>query len=221
MAGLPAIPLRTRLLCGILSPAVTIIFIALALAGSPWFSWTENWLSDIGGEPGDRPIWSARGVPSILFNLGLILGGILGMVFWTGLNERFPVSEAGGELGMKLLLADMVLFTLVGVFPFSTGLLHMTVAFVFFLLLPFVFRFLGLALYQREESRNEGVVLTGFFFVSSMALVLLGAPRPWGGNAVVEMVPASCLTVFLIYFSVKYLREDEAGNRRNKKRDLS
>jgi len=219
MAGAFAIPLKIRLLCGILSPVVTIIFISLAIAGSPWFSWTGNWLSDIGGEPGDRPIWSARGTPSILFNLGLILGGILGMVFWTGLNERFPVSEAGGELGMKLLLTDMVLFTLVGVFPFSTGLLHMAVAFVFFLLLPFVFRFLALALYQREESRNEGVVLTGFFFVSSMALVLLGAPRPWGGNALVEMVPASCLTVFLIYFSVKYLKEEGAGIRKQQEQE--
>ena len=214
MAGLPAIPLKIRLLCGILSPVTTIIFISLAIAGSPWFSWTENWLSDIGGEPGDSSIWSARGTPSLLFNLGLVIGGVLGMVFWTGLKESLPVSKTGGEMGMKLLLADMVLFTLVGIFPFSIGLLHMLVAFVFFLLLPFVFLFLGLALYQREESRNEGVVLSGFFFASLIALVLLGAPRPWGGNAVVEMVPASCLAIFFIHFSVKYLRESEGGTRK-------
>jgi len=212
MAGLTAIPLKFRLLCGILSPAVTIIFISLALAGSPWFSWTENWLSDIGGEPGDRPIWSARGTPSILFNLGLFLGGILGLVFWTGLKERFPAPREEGELGMKLLLADMALFALVGVLPFSTGVPHMAVALVFFLLVPVFLHLLGQSLRQSEETREEGRLLRIMAWVSGISFLFLGAPRPWGGNAVVEMVPAGCLSVFSVYFALRYLGEEERTN---------
>jgi len=35
----------------------------------------------------------------------------------------------------------------------------------------------------------------------------------------VEMVPASCLTVFLIYFSVKYLKEEGAGIRKQQEQE--
>ena len=56
-------------LCGILSPIIGFIFISIAIQSAPWFSWTENWISDLGGFEGDRPIYSAKGTESILLNI--------------------------------------------------------------------------------------------------------------------------------------------------------
>ncbi|MEE9152300.1 MAG: hypothetical protein V3U20_10790, partial [Thermoplasmata archaeon] len=71
------VSLRTAGICGILSPLIAFTCIGLAILYSPWFSWTDNWLSDLGGFPGERPVWSAHGLSSILFNTGLIIAGIL------------------------------------------------------------------------------------------------------------------------------------------------
>ena len=201
-------PKKFALFCGILSPLVILSFISLALADSPWFSWTENWLSDIGGEPGDRPIWSARGTASILFNLGLIFGGLLAMVFWTELKEEMEIFEPEGRLAMKLFLVEAVALTLVGALPFSTGVPHMAVALIFFLLVPVFFFKIGRELYRREETRGESWLWISFFVLSATAVCCLALPRPWGGNAVVEMVPATSLSVFMIYYAFKFLRND-------------
>ena len=216
MARSLKIPRKLALFCGILSPLVTLIPIILALADSPWFSWTENWLSDIGGEPGDRPIWSARGSSSILFNLGLVFGGLLSMMFWTALKEEMKPLGPEGERALELFLMEGILLTLVGALPFSTGIPHMAVALVFFLLVPVFFLKIGRELDSREETRQEGKLWTFFFVLSATAIGGLALPRPWGGNAVVEMVPASCLSIFMIYYAQKFLRKHDPDKQRDK-----
>jgi len=54
-------------LCGLLFFLLPVICTLAAIFLSPGFSLKENWLSDLAGLPGERPIWSARGFPSVLF----------------------------------------------------------------------------------------------------------------------------------------------------------
>ena len=76
-----ALRLRLAGLCGLLSFFILMICIGLSIQYTSWFSWTENWLSELAGSFGETPIWSARGLPAIVFNGGLILSGIIGLLF--------------------------------------------------------------------------------------------------------------------------------------------
>ena len=196
---------KFKALCGILSPLVLLVLVSLAVAGSPWLSWTNNWLSDIGGEDGDRPIWWARGTPSLLFNLGLVLGGLLGLLFWQELKQRLPVTSERGRQGLSCVGVQLVALTLIGVFPITLSILHMIVALVFFFLAPVSLYLIGEDLYQQEKRRDQGQLWMRLASLSAVAFVLLGIPRPWGGNALVELVPAVCLTIFSVYYALEFL----------------
>jgi len=57
---------------GVLAPLVAFTLISLAITSHPQFSWTGNALSDLG---------VVEGVTAVLFNSGLIIGGILAIIF--------------------------------------------------------------------------------------------------------------------------------------------
>ena len=66
--------------CGILASIVVLSSVLIAISRSPSFSWTANMLSDLGDS---SKAASGNGAASI-FNSGLIVGGILMMVFAAG-----------------------------------------------------------------------------------------------------------------------------------------
>lgn len=68
--------LRASGFVGIVTPVIVFAFIVLSILTYPQFSWTNNALSDLGVVPG---------VTAILFNFGLILGGLLTLFFAIGL----------------------------------------------------------------------------------------------------------------------------------------
>ncbi|MDY6930863.1 MAG: DUF998 domain-containing protein [Halobacteriota archaeon] len=196
-----------KVLCGIIGPIVTFTCIAVAIYLSPWFSWTENWLSDLGGSPGERPIWSANGAPSIIFNLGPISGGIFGILFIDVLRmSRLRKSEIG-RVALHLLMIDMAFLVLIGVFPETTGRAHLVVSTTFFLLVPLSLIPIGVALI-RESSRRLGGFSALLGFISLSSFPLLDVPRPWGGNAFVEMFPSVSISLFSIVFGILMFRRD-------------
>ena len=93
----------TRLagICGILIPVVVFTSILLALAGAPWFRWTNNALSELGVE----------GVSAFFFNNGLILGGILAFIFSIGLMRTLKK-----KTGAYILAASSLALIGVGLF---------------------------------------------------------------------------------------------------------
>lgn len=62
---------------GVLTPIVAFTLISLAIASYSEFSWTGNALSDLGIQ---------EGATAILLNSGLIIAGILTIVFALGLS---------------------------------------------------------------------------------------------------------------------------------------
>jgi len=85
--------LRVAGLCGVIVPVVAFSCIFIAISLSPWFSWTENALSDLG-----------VGGAAWVFNSGLMVGGILTMVFAVGLWAAFRKRSLGrvGAVGCFL-----------------------------------------------------------------------------------------------------------------------
>jgi len=100
----------------ILGAAVPLLLIAVSIAASPWFSFTNNALSDLGH--------ATRSRVAPIFNLGLATGGLLIVV---------TACMLAGSLAYRLLLGATGYFLmLVGVFDEIYGRLHFYVSVAFF-----------------------------------------------------------------------------------------
>jgi hypothetical membrane protein len=162
-------------ICGILGQSFTFICIFLAISVSPWFSWTNNALSNLGDltRPTSAPI----------FNIGLIVGGILTAIFALGLSMKTKTNTLG-------LVATILLFACglgmigVGIFPENYPLPHVISAMTIFVPIT-----ASLLLFAVAQLRGKSMMTFG---VVSLALGLVGFVNwfmPWGNAiAVWEMV---------------------------------
>ena len=69
--------------CGIASQLVALTALLVTASSSPWFSWTESHLSAFGVE----------GTAAKLFNYGLVLTGVLSLIFAIGLGRSLLSSR--------------------------------------------------------------------------------------------------------------------------------
>ena len=164
--------LKVAGLCGVTGPIITISLIALAISRSPWFSWTENALSDLGVHGS-----------SAMFNSGLLIGGLLSCAFALGLREVLR-SRILGHVGAVILLLGSVAMCGIGIFTESAGELHTYVSVAFFVLFPVALWLVGAALVQkREKGMGLFVIVAGVFAVAVWAL-------PWPAVAIPEILSA-------------------------------
>ncbi len=102
------------------APIIPLILISIAILISPWFSITDNALSDLGHAIKSDAAW--------IFNLGLALGGML----FLGIGFYLFSKES-----VKMINANIILIGLfmdfVGVFDEVYGKLHFIVSLLLFL----------------------------------------------------------------------------------------
>ena len=105
-------------LFGIAAPLTAIIFIAIAIALSPWFRWETNALSDLGNSVGSDT--------ASIFNFGLLLTGFLTIIYsMTSFKKHAKVTS------YFLMLTGFSL-QLVGAFDEVYGMLHTQISVLFF-----------------------------------------------------------------------------------------
>ena len=197
--------LKVAGVCGVLVPVVAFMFIGLAIYYSPWFTWTGNWLSELAGTAGEKPIWAARGIGSLLFNIGIMIAGILGVVCAIAAGRIRVLNNRLGRLGTHLLFIDMMALCAIGVFPLTTGYPHDIVSFLFFILVPLSLIPIGAVL--RESSKKSfGWFMMLVGVISLCSFPLLFVPQPWGGNAIIEMIPAVSISACAMVFGISLLK---------------
>jgi hypothetical membrane protein len=101
-------------ICGILGPLVGFVFISLSISYSPWFSFTDNWLSDLGVD----------GFPALLFNSGLAIAGLSGIVFSLAFIKKNPAGY--------VMLVTTISLVGVGLFNEKMGAAHLVFSVLFF-----------------------------------------------------------------------------------------
>ena len=166
--------------CGILASVVVFSSVLAAISQSPGFSWTANALSDLG----------VSGAASI-FNSGLIVGGILMMVFAAGL---FVVGRSALErAGAALLFIGAIALSGIGVFT-EAGDIHFYVAVAFFGISSLSLLLIG-----------SGSIVAGskkFGLLTVLAGVLAGLPWAfswaWIGLAIPETLSAIVIFIWVI-----------------------
>jgi len=180
--------------CGILASVVVLSCVLIAVSRSPSFSWTNNMLSDLGDST--KPAVSGNGADST-FNSGLIIGGILMIVFAVG---RLVVG--GGvlqRLGTILLLLGAIALAGIGVFTQSAGDIHMYVAGAFFGLCALSFFLIGGGLIL-AKSKKFGLltVLAGFLVGIPWALVSV-----YSGWAIPETLSAGVIFIWVVVEGIR------------------
>ena len=112
---------------GVVAAGVSLASVLLATMLSPDFAWTANALSNL-GVPG-----TAAGTPTtaLLFNGGLIVGALVGLVFAFFLWRR--AENRGKRVVAVLLAVTLAAMGAIGVFPQGSPL-HVPVAVAFFVL---------------------------------------------------------------------------------------
>ncbi len=135
----PHTRLRLAALCGMVGPPLGLLLVAVAIHQTPWFSFTDNALSDMGS-------WDEPG--AVWFNVGVMLAGVMSALFVVQALYPFScqlVSQVfkldGFHLGTfnlvaistSLLGAGSLGLLCVGLFTIDDYNLHAFFATVFFL----------------------------------------------------------------------------------------
>ena len=189
-------------ICGILAPIVAFACILLSILFASSFSWTDNALSDLGIMPDPT---------AILFNSGLIVGGLLAIVFAVGLFF-FIKDKSVGRVGALLFIIDCLALTGIGVFPENTGSMHLYVSVAFFALFPFSM-FL-ITTYFVLASRNKMAIFT---FLVSVFAASVWIAEFWikyvPGVAIPETLSGVATSLWAVFTSITMLKTEPRLNK--------
>ncbi len=180
--------------CGILGSTLSITLVLIATVLSPWFSWENNALSEMG-----------VGEMSLLFNGAMLIGGILIFFFALGLREYLDGNRLT-QVGVNLIIIASVFLALIGVFTFDMMMLHGIVSLGPLLLAPLGFVFIG---FGTEEStiRKFGIVcgVAALFSILVLPMIILFLQFKVG-FAVPEIINTFITTVWLFGMGIKLIK---------------
>jgi len=181
--------LKFALLCGMITPIISLSFITVAIAYTPQFNWFTWALSDLGVHQA-----------AFIFNSGLIIGGILATMFAVGLMQILR-KKILGFLGTFTLVLSSINLCAVGVFPESAGRIHFYVSLAFFVLLAISLLFIGASLIRESSQRYLGL----FTILTVVAGSVAALAVPHEGMAIPEMIGALAGSVWAVVLSVTFL----------------
>lgn len=162
--------------------ATVFVFACILVAIASWrqFSWTNNALSDLGVQ---------NGITAIVFNSGLIIGGILFAVFATGLFGYFH--NLAGKVGAAVFVLACVMLIAIGTFNEHFSPIHYLVSVGLFTLMPISMLIFVVAFWVQRER-----VLGTFTLACSLV-----AAAVWVLELTVHYVPAVAIPEFVSGFA--------------------
>jgi hypothetical membrane protein len=177
---------RNYALLGVVAPLVATLFIATSIVLSPWFSWGNNALSDLGH--------SVDSAVAPLFNFGLLLCGFLLILYSFKCFKKYAKYTS-----YMLVLAGLSL-QLVAMFDEVYGSLHFLVSVLFFASLGFA------SLSYGVEKRS--VLAFAALAVSVASWILYGLDVYSAGVAVPETVSVVAVSLWVVLSSFRiYFQE--------------
>lgn len=155
---------------GIIAPVLAFSCILVAVASYPEFSWTDNALSDLG---------VTTGIAGPVFNFGLIMSGILILIFaYFGLFKYFR-NRWLGKSGAGTFAAAALALIGIGIANENIAPYHYLFSVAFFVLLPISLLIITTAFAVKRETKMMLFTL----------LIAAAAATPW-----------------ILYFMVQYVR---------------
>ena len=181
---------RTAGICGIASQLAILTVMLVVIYSSPWFSWTEDNISILG----------VQGSAVAVFNCGLILTGVLSLIFAIGLRKSL-LSSRLGQLGIASLILGSLAFSAMGIFPLSIDLPHDLASIAFFVFVILAFLLVGVAAMSASQ------VSWGLLSLSAVVIIIVFRliPWPWSGGAIPQLLFCLPWSVWTLVFGIGLL----------------
>jgi len=188
--------IRIAGISGIIASTLPLIMIFASTMLEKSFSWNKNALSDIGVS---QTAW--------LFNSGLIIGGLLNLLFAFGLRNYLGKKRLV-KVGVSLLIVSSVSLELVGVLTENYNIIHGLVALGYLLLAPVAIICIG----QGEKNKQFGKVSLALGITALLAIfglpVITFVANLQIGFAVPEFVESLVLSIWTFWVSLNLLRRN-------------
>jgi hypothetical membrane protein len=111
-----------------------------------------------------------------------------------------------GRIGVFLLILDMFALCFIGIFPETTGYLHTFVSVLFFFLIALSLLIIGNVLRKQSMGKlGKFIIILGL--ISFCSFPFFAIPRPWGNNAITELIPIISLSIFTILFGISLIKD--------------
>jgi hypothetical membrane protein len=183
---------------GISSVLVAYVLIFISISLSPWFSWFNNALSDLGNTSVQRNVSSGA---AWTFDAGLIVSGVLMILF-----AVFLMMDAGFSWKYLIWCIPLALgsvdLSLIGIFNESFGSIHLVVSIVFFFLTALILLLYSYVSFPMGTPRTGVVALILGVFCSAMWI----AKFPWQGVAIQEATTSAASAVLVILVCARILK---------------
>ena len=168
-------------LLGIIGPLVAIFFIFLSIILSPWFSWENNALSDLGN--------SVISDVAYLFNFGLLLSGFLTIIYSITSFMKYA------KFTSYFLILTGLSLQLVSTFDEVYGMLHLQISILFFAALGFT------SVSYIIEKRS--VLAVAALIIGLASWVLFGLKIYSTGIAVPEIISSMATASWLVISALR------------------
>lgn len=175
-------------ICGLIGAIIFSLMWSAAVYVDGHWIFGEETLSELGG---DRPgRW--------LFNSGVIIEGVLALVFSTGMYKLMKGYRAG-RIGAAIMFLGGVALIGVGIFPIDTGTPHTVFSYVFFGLMLLALSILILPLFRHTLFGKAMGIITLLAVAISLAF-LFSSPIP-----LTEAVAVICLLIWSSAISIQII----------------
>jgi hypothetical membrane protein len=181
-------------LCGMVTPTLTLTLIFMSIAMSPWFSWHDNALSDMG----------VSATPN-LFNAALLIGGLLYIVFVIGFLRWHGLRSQLAKLAAVAMIIGAIGLFLVGILTEEAGRIHYYVAATYFLATPLAYGLLGI-----DWVRHGGKLMGWLTIAAGITAFLMIAAVPHKRIAVPEILATLTMAMWTFALGLKMLIEPNA-----------
>jgi len=178
---------RSYALLGLAAPLVAILFIALSIGLSPWFSWGSNALSDLGRSAATDVTPKSEVAP--LFNFGLLLCGFLLILY------SFTSFRKHAKYTSYILVIVGLTLQLVATFDEVYGSLHFLVSVLFFAALGFA------SISYAVEKRS--VLAFAALAIGSVSWILYGLDVYSAGIAVPETASSMAAVTWVMLSALR------------------
>jgi hypothetical membrane protein len=188
--------IRIAGISGIIASTLPLIMIFASTMLEKSFSWNKNALSDIGVS---QTAW--------LFNIALIIGGLLNLLFAFGLRNYLGKIR-WLKIGVSLLIVSSISLALVGVFTENYSIIHALTALGYLLLAPVAIICIG----QEVKSKKFGKVSLTLGIIALLAIfglpVITFVINLQIGFAVPEFAESLLLSIWTFWVSINLLQRN-------------
>jgi hypothetical membrane protein len=188
---------------GVASALTLDLAILASIALSPWFSFYNNELSDLGNT-------QTNGTAAFVFDIGLVLAGLLMLAFAVLVSFRMPDHRVlVWAIPLAVTAVDLAL---IGVFPENLpGPVHRVISGVLFLMVSVTLLAFGSSSWALGSRRVGSIALVfglfnAFIWVTTWpwsGVVNQWSVWPWGGVSIQESLTAAMLSTWLIIVALK------------------